>query len=90
MEEQVTKAPMELAMEYIAANPSLTEVLDDAAFQAFWEYPEECIEQHQKVINMMKVRFQFTDEMVEEHCKEFLCDACKFISDLKAKEALNP
>lgn len=83
------KSPMELAMEYIAANPSLTDVLDDASFQTFFEHPEACIKQHEKVLNMLRTRFQFTDELITEHCKDYLADACKYVSDLIAKEGLN-
>jgi len=83
------KSPLEIAMEYIAENPALTDVLDDEAFAAFFQYPEECINKHKAVIYYMKTSFGFTDEMIEEHCKEFLSDSCKYVSDLKAKEAQN-
>lgn len=86
---EVTQSPLELAMEYIANNPSLTDILNDAAFSTFFQYPEECINKHKAVINYMKVSFGFTDEMVEEHCKEFLADSCQHVSDLKSKEAQN-
>lgn len=82
---EVIQSPLEIAMEYIANNPSLTDILDDAAFSTFFQYPEECINKHKAVINYMKVSFGFTDEMLEEHCKEFLADSCKHVSDLKAK-----
>ena len=84
---EVTQSPLELAMEYIANNPSLTDILNDAAFSTFFQYPDECINKRKAVINYMKVSFGFTDEMVEEHCKEFLADSCQHVSDLKARLA---
>lgn len=89
METEVIKAPLELAMEYIADNPNLTDILDDEAFATFFQYPEECINKHKAVINYMKVSFGFTDEMLEEHCKEFLADSCKHVSNLKSKQGEN-
>lgn len=89
METEVIKAPLELAMEYIAENPSLTDVLNDEAFATFFQYPEECINKHKAVLNYMATSFGFTPEMIEEHCKDFLFDACQHVSDLKAKEAQN-
>ena len=86
---EITQSPLELAMEYIANNPSLTDILDDAAFATFFQYPEECINKHKAVLNYMATSFGFTPEMIEEHCKEFLVDSCKHVSDLKAKEAQN-
>ena len=86
---EITQSPLELAMEYIANNPSLTDILDDAAFATFFQYPEECINKHKAVINYMKVSFGFTDEMLEEHCKDFLSDACQHVSNLKAKQGEN-
>ena len=82
-------SPMEIAMQYIAENPSLTDVLHDEAFATFFQYPEECINKHKAVLYYMATSFGFTPEMIEEHCKEFLADSCKHVSDLKAKEAQN-
>lgn len=86
---EINQSPLELAMSYIADNPSLTDILDDAAFSTFFQYPEECINKHKAVINYMRVSFGFTDEMLEEHCKEFLVDSCQHVSDLKAKQSEN-
>ena len=35
------------------------------------------------------LKISFTPEMIEEHCKEFLADSCKHVSDLKAKQGEN-
>ena len=86
---EINQSPLELAMTYIADNPSLTDILDDAAFATFFQYPEECINKHKAVINYMKVSFGFTDEMLEEHCKDFLYDSCQHVSNLKAKQSEN-
>lgn len=86
---EVNQSPLELAMQYIADNPSLTDILDDASFATFFQYPEECINKHKAVLNYMATSFGFTPEMIEEHCKDFLSDACQHVSDLKAKEAQN-
>lgn len=85
MEEN--KSPMELAMEYITAHPELTDVLDDNAFQTFFEHPERCIAKYEAVLEVMRVRFQFTDEMIAEHCKDYLADSCEHVANLIAKES---
>ena len=86
---EINQSPLELAMQYIADNPSLTDILDDAAFSTFFQYTEECINKHKAVLNYMATSFGFTPEMIEEHCKDFLFDACQHVSDLKSKQGEN-
>lgn len=70
-----THSKMEIAMTYIAEHEGLNDLPSDA-FQAFWENPLEVIKLHKKMLEMMRVRFQFTDEMIETYCKDYLLDAC--------------
>lgn len=78
------KSPMEIAMEFIAANPSLTGILGDDAFQALFQYPEEIIKHHQSVIDNLVMCHGFTQEMIDEYCKDYLAESCQYVSDLKA------
>lgn len=83
------KSNLELAMEYIADHEELVNKVTEQEFGTFFNYPEDCIKLYEKTIYMMKTSFQFTDEMVNEYCLDYLGDACRHIQNLKDKESEN-
>lgn len=85
--DQIEHSPMELALGFIADHPELAEKLEGEQFQTFWEHPEEVLKQYHASTEYLKVSFQFTDEMINENCLEYLGDACTQVdSDLNPKE----
>lgn len=78
MEE--VKSNMEIALEFIADHPEMSERLKDEEFQIFWERPEEVLQQYQATVDYLKESFQFTDEMINENCLDYLGDACRALS----------
>lgn len=82
-----SKSNSEIAMEFIANHPELTERLTEEMFPTFWEHPELVIKCYDKTIYQMKTSFGFTDEMVKEHCLNYLADSCDTV---KTQLNLNP
>lgn len=80
---------IELVTEFINDNPVLVGRVSDTEFGTLFNCPEEVINQYKKSINFLKTSFKFTDEMVQEHCMNYLRDACRHVQDLKDKEAEN-
>lgn len=80
---------LELVTQFINDNPVLVGRVSDTEFGTLFNYPEEVINQHKKTINFLKTSFKFTDEMVQEHCMDYLRDACRHVQNLKDKEAQN-
>ena len=87
--ENQTKSDMEIALEYIGANPDLVGQVEGDAFAYFWLYPEEVIKTYEGTIQFLKTSFGYTDEMVSESCIGLLSDACTHVQNLKANEAQN-
>ena len=83
------ESDLTLVTQFINDNPTLVGRVSDAEFGTLFRYPEEVINQYKKSINFLKTSFKFTDEMVQEHCMDYLRDACRHVQDLKDKEAEN-
>lgn len=79
MQEQ-NESNMELAMEFIANNPELTERVSEEMFPILWQYPSQVIAQYNQVIYEMKTFYGFTDDMVKENCLDFLNDTCMTVA----------
>ncbi len=82
-----SKSNSEIAMEFIANHPELTEKLTDEMFPTFWEHPKLVMKVYDFTIYQMKTSFGFTDEMVNEHCLDYFADSYETV---KTQLNLNP
>ena len=82
-----SKSNSEIAMEFIANHPELTERLTDEMFPTFWEHPKLVMKVYDFTVYQMKTSFGFTDEMVNEHCLDYFADSCETV---KTQLNLNP
>ena len=81
------KSELEVALEYIADYPEITETLNDEEFATFFAHPSDVIAEYKRNIEFLKTSFGFTEQMIQENCVAFLNDACAVVQDLYSKEA---
>ena len=83
------KSELEVALEYIADYPEITETLNDEEFATFFAHPSDVIAEYKRNIEFLKTSFGFTEEMIQENCVAFLNDACHTYKTYTLKRAKN-
>ena len=80
------KSNMEIALEFIDANPELMDKCHGDAFGAFWNHPTAVIKLYESILDMLKNASQIPQELVDTMKPDLLVAACNEYVNLNPTE----
>lgn len=86
MEINEDKSPMEIALEFIEANPALIDKVEGDAFQAFWDHPKDVIALYKMHVDILSFHHCIQPDILETMYPDLLKDACNEYVNLNAIE----